>query len=425
MNMKKIAAALLIPLIVILLAGCGSSQSQKNVVNLTLWEPSQSGLAAKQQGQIIADFSRLHPDIKITTRGIPFENYDNASVAAFNARSGPDILLVNSVDFGLFASRGYLKTIDKAIAGSPGLQSSDFYPAAWNAAVWHGQAQGIPIDTGTRVLLWNKTLFQQAGVKPFGETVQWSDMLAAAQKITDTGKGIYGWGYAGAQNWLCLYSGIGPMVHQAGGDFLSPDLSKPTLQTPQVIKAVQFYADMAKYAPRSDVSNTQADTYDISFANNKTAMIVAGFWEIPLIKQTNPNVQFGESLPKDITVDSSTGGWILSVPSYVSDAKMTAIRTFYQYIFQPKNTIAFTSLMPALKAATPLATALQDPVYDLYWKILNLNAQHPIALNPGLPQESIAMMQSLQKVVLGQKTPEQAMADTQQQFSGILQQTGQ
>jgi len=62
----------------------------------------------------------------------------------------------------------------------------------------------VPIDTGTRALYWNKTLFKKAGVAPFGSTVSWGQVLAAAQKISKLGHGISGFEYAGGENGRCF-----------------------------------------------------------------------------------------------------------------------------------------------------------------------------------------------------------------------------
>src|SRR5689334_13426733 len=81
-SMKTIAVALLALFAIGFLVGCGGSpQTQGGVINLSLWNPAQTGLAADQQAKLIADFNRQHPNIKVTVRGIPFDNYDTASVA--------------------------------------------------------------------------------------------------------------------------------------------------------------------------------------------------------------------------------------------------------------------------------------------------------------------------------------------------------
>lgn len=434
MKKFKLLALICMTIVALMAAGCSNNTNDepaanggnetpdatadKEPVEINFWQSGSEEDDA--QAKFIQAFNESHPGIKVVPRYIPFANYDDTLNTAFTTKSGPDIATINSVTFGTFASRGYLKDIGTTIANAPGLEKDKFFSSMWDSAMWKGKMEGIPVDTGTRALLWNKTLFEKAGVKPFGEEVTWDEMKDAAAKISALGGDIHGWGYSGAQNWLFLYNGFGPMVHQAGGDFLTADLSKATLTSPEVIEAVKFYADLANYAPKSDVVNKDNATYDELFANDKTGMIYAGFWEISDIMKANPDVKFGISLPKQKQINSSTGGWILSVPSYVPDEKMEAIKTFYQEIFKLDNLTKFTGLMPSIKEARK--AVLTEPMYELFWKVLDESSSHPIALNPSLSQQSTILMEEVQSVIQGEKTPEEAMESAQKQFDDLLAQ---
>src|SRR5215469_12156274 len=196
------------------LAACSSSgSSSSGTTQLSIW--ACTGCWGTAFPRLLTQFEKAHPNVKITTRGIPFANYDTVLSEAFAAGSGPDVVWINtSGDYGLFSSKGYLKNIASSIVGAPNVQQADFYPNEWNEVVLKQGTFGIPIDTDTRVLYWNKTLFKKAGVAPFGSTVTWAQVLAAAKKINSLGGGVSGFRYAGGEKWAMLYNNIGPLVFE-------------------------------------------------------------------------------------------------------------------------------------------------------------------------------------------------------------------
>lgn len=154
-----------------------------------------------------------------------------------------------------------------------------------------------------------------------------------------------------------------------------------------------------------------------AFADNKAGMYYNGFWEIPAMRQANPKLQYGVSLMKDVTVDSNTGGWILSVPSYVDSAKMPAIRDLFSYVFAPQREISTTSIMPSVKASTALDKAISGPQYQIFWDILAQHAQQPLPLTENMFAEATDILTAVQQTQLGHSVPD-SMSSLQTQLEG-------
>jgi multiple sugar transport system substrate-binding protein len=393
-------------------------------VTINLWQcgagPGANSCMGAAYPGLVKRFEASHPGIKINTRYIPFANLDTVFGEAFAAGSGPDIVDINtSGDYGLFTSKGYLKEISKTIVGLPNVKPSDFYPNEWREVVLKQGIFGIPIDTGTRALYWNKTLFKQAGVAPFGKTASWPQVLNAAKKISALGHGVYGFRYAGGEKWSMLYNNIGPLVFQAGGQFIDPTGSTAYATSPAVEKAVSYWVRLSKYAPKSDITETNQSVAMEAFAKNQAGMYYNGFWEIPQMESINPKLQWGTTQMKDVTVDSNTGGWILSVPSFTPNSKMKAIEEFFSYVFAPQNEIDLTGIMPAVKASTPLDKAIQGPEYQTFWDILKTHAQQPIPLTANMYQEGIDILNAVEATELGHSVKSE-MATLQSQLQALL-----
>jgi multiple sugar transport system substrate-binding protein len=400
-------------------AACGSSSggSSTGTTTLSIW--SCTGCWGTKFPSVLKQFEKAHPNIKITTREIPFASYDTTLAEAFASGSGPDVVWINtSGDYGLYSSKGYLKNIATSIVGAPDVQSSDFYPNEWKEVVLQQGIFGIPIDTGTRALYWNKTLFKKAGLAPFGSTVTWQQVLTAAQKINALGGGISGFSYAGGEKWSMLYNNIGPLVFEAGGQFVNNSATQAYATSSAVETAVSYWDKLAAYAPKSDITQQNQSVPVDTFAANKTGMYYNGFWDISAMLQANPKLQFGETEMKDVTVDSNTGGWILSVPAAVSSSKLPAIRDLYSYVFAPQREISLTGIMPAVKASTKLDTAIEGPQYQLFWNILKEHAQQPLPLTKNMYTEAIDILNAVEQTELGHSVPS-TMASLQQQLSGL------
>ena len=403
------------------MTACGSSgpsASSSGSTNLTIW--SCDGCWGTNFPSVLKQFQAAHPNVKITTRTIPFASYDNTLAQAFAASSGPDVVWINtSGDYGLFSAKGYLKDIATSIVGAPNVQQADFYPSEWQEVVLAQGIFGIPIDTGTRALYWNKTLFKQAGVAPFGRTVSWQQVLDAAAKINALGGGVSGFRYAGGEKWAMMYNNVGPLVFEAGGQFVNNAGTQAYATSAAVQRAVSYWDKLAGYAPKSDITEQDQSVAVSAFADNKAGMYYNGFWEIPTMLAANPRLQFGVSLMKDATVDSNTGGWILSVPSYVDSAKIPAIRDLFSYVFAPQREISTTSIMPSVKASTALDTAISGPQYQLFWDILKQHAQQPLPLTQNMYAEATDILNAVQQTQLGHSVPS-SMASLQQQLEGLV-----
>jgi len=408
--MKKLLGAIgVVTTTALMLGGCSSgSSSSPNEVNLWV----VSGTATLKP--YIDKYNKSHTEGRVKLRQIPFSNYDTVLNQAFQAKNGPDLVAVNSVTLGTFASKGQLSDMSKVIPFHGDLAPANFYPGLVNATKWKGVQVALPLDTGSRVLQYNKKLFAKAGVKPFGDTVSWPEMISAARKVKALGGKNRGFCYAGGQNWLALYEDIGPLVHQAGGSFFNHSMTKSTIASPRSVKAFKTFKALGDTADKSDIVSQSADGCIEKFGAGSVGMQIGGFWALPSDKQATDKFELGQSLPKDSSVYSSTGGWTMAVPSYVSNKKYGILKTLLKDMYKPKNVIKFTGLFPATVNGTAAATNFKDPKYQIYRDVLKQNANHPIPLNPKLSNQADIVMSTLQSVLQGKPTEhvlQQAQSD--------------
>jgi multiple sugar transport system substrate-binding protein len=380
-------------------AGCssGSSGGSSGTKTLSLWVPAGTPTIAPY----VASFNKSHPGIKVTVREIPFATYDTALGQAFSAGQGPDLAQINGTSMPSFAGKGFLQPITPIIGTSGDVAKSNFYPNLYSAAAFQGQQVSIPIDTGTRVLQYNKKLFAKAGIADFGATATYPEILAAAQKIRALGSKYQGFCYVGGVKEYTINSNLGPFVIQSGGSFVNSSDTKATLDSPAAIAGVTFFKNLALTSDKSDIVAQSSAACVEGMSDGTVGMQFDGFWDIP---PASSNFQLGQTLPVAKTVYSTTGGWVLGVPKYVKSAEYATLKTFVTDMYKPANLVNFTGLMPATKSGRGAATTLKAPQYQIYWKILNENANNPIPLTDNLVAQENLLTSALQSILQGSES---------------------
>jgi len=283
-------------LIAVMLTASVNSTRAQDTVNITYWLAGGVGSSLSPDKQAIIDaFQKANPNIKVTVESIPFADYDKKSQTVMIAKEGPDLLEVNSVTIGSFVKTGLLQPIDELVKSSS-VKGEHFYPGAWASVNIKGNVWGLPLDTGTRLILWNKDLFKAAGVKPFGEKATWEEILAAAKAINQPDKGIYGWGYAAGERWLSLYDGFGHFAIQNDAVFIDKD-GNVTTDSPAMLETLKFYYDLTRFGPADAMNfNTLAQIEQL-YAAGKVGMYIAGWWSMDGAIAANKDVNFGITIP--------------------------------------------------------------------------------------------------------------------------------
>ena len=89
-----------------------------------------------------------------------------------------------------FAAKGQLLPLKPEDVG---FTADEFWPGAMKSVMWKDKAYGIPTNNETMGLIWNASLFQQAGLDPEKPPATWDDLVAYSKAIKDkTGKNGYG-----------------------------------------------------------------------------------------------------------------------------------------------------------------------------------------------------------------------------------------
>ncbi|MCC7447895.1 MAG: sugar ABC transporter substrate-binding protein [Anaerolineae bacterium] len=137
---------------------------------------------------------------------------------------------------------------------NPDYDIKDFYPGGLEIGRINGKDTAcIPTYLETLFLAYRKDLFEKAGLKP-PETLD--DLTAAAEKLHSPSKNaaetIHGI-VTRAKDQEAI-TAMAPYIHSMGATWLDKN-GDPAINTPEFIKAFQFYADLCrKYGPEGVVT---------------------------------------------------------------------------------------------------------------------------------------------------------------------------
>ncbi|HEY8654863.1 MAG TPA: sugar ABC transporter substrate-binding protein [Dermatophilaceae bacterium] len=268
-------------------SGCSSGSSsgaatKDGPVTLSygVWDQNQVPALAK----VVASFEKANPTIKVKIQVTPYEQYFTKLQAAAGGGSAPDVFWMNGPNFKLYASNGVLAPLSDQIK-KDGLDTSVYPQALDDLYSLNGKQYGLPKDFDTIGLWYNKTLFDQAGVKYPDASWTWKDLQSAAAKLTNKSKGLYGLPAAleGQQNFYNT-------ILQAGGQVLSADHKSSGYSDPATIEGLRFWTDLIKNGSSPSLQQ-MTDTLPLQwFESGKAAMFYGGSWNVTEFKKNEYTV---------------------------------------------------------------------------------------------------------------------------------------
>jgi multiple sugar transport system permease protein len=267
---------------------------------LVVWG-MESGEETKGQDAMIAAFEQRNPDIDVVSLSMGAGSMNPQKLmTAIVGGVPPDLVLQDRFSVGDWASRGTFRPLDDLIAGDAkrkdefAVHKSNYVPAAWNEATYHGKQYAIPWGIDIRPLYYNRAMFRKAGLDPDKPPQTWDELIADAKKLTvhsPSGYQSIGFIPAYKQGWLYLWS------WQEDGEFMSPDGRTCTMANPQTEKALKTIVDWYDQLGGVDAINSYAggfaDDATDAFMTGRLAMRVDGDWFLGGIARYHPEMDFG------------------------------------------------------------------------------------------------------------------------------------
>ena len=181
--MKKIPrliTALLAITLLLSLSGCGASDG-KTHLTFQIWDVGQ-----RPGMQAICDaYTAQHPDVEIEVQVTSWSEYWTKLEAAAESNTMPDIFWMHTDQILYYADFGILADVTD-LYEDPNFWTDHYSDVSIsNVTASDGRMYGVPKDKDNVVLVYNKNLFDQAGLSYPDESWTWDDLERASQQIYD------------------------------------------------------------------------------------------------------------------------------------------------------------------------------------------------------------------------------------------------
>lgn len=423
---NKYINTLLVSLTVVFLLVTLSGSLAVAETEITIWEMSPSETERKYQKEVVDGFNETHPNIQAKTNYVPFENYATKTITMLEGKGDIAVFAVNAVDAGIYAAKGLLYPLGNLIKKSEKIKKEDFLPHLWERGKVRGKMLAVPLDTDARTLIYNKKMFKENNVEPFGDTVTWDEMLKKAKKLTKPDKGQFGYAAGFGQKWVPLYAGYGNFVLQNEANFLNEAGTRANFtNNPKLEEAISTWIELFKSTtPPDAISWMNHNDYGPLLADGKVGMMFGGPWALKNVLEISPKLEYGltNPKPKGGKIASTAGGWLLGIGHHLSEEKAKAAFEFVEYV------ISNTEKLKKWTGRTSVTSRKDNPFQgteyegkDAFMRVAKSEASgDPIKLNPALPGIANALLQELQKTVQEQQSLDQALVNAEETANKLL-----
>jgi multiple sugar transport system substrate-binding protein len=409
----------------------GTSGSGGAPITLTMWHgygevvdnQGQTNYEAKSLNDLVDEFNSTHPDIQVNLvyNGSNDHALDKLTVA-LNAGEQPDITYQYGTSMPQLATAAGIMDLTDRVQESD-FNWDDFIEGARAASTVDGRVMGIPALIDNLAIVYNKDLFDQAGIDPPSADWTWDDFRNAAKALTDPAKKQFGLGFPvdGTEDTVWHYDA---MLWEAGGDILNSDNTQAAFNSDAGVTALQTLTDMAVTDKSVFLDQKNVGQIDTLFNSGKIAMDITGPWALSGYPDVNYGVQVMPAFPggSHATI-AGPDMWVL----FDNDGHGEAAWEFMKWFTAAEQVKA-----DALESGhLPIRNSVVDePGFtdELDKKfpgegVFAQNLQNVTKARPVLQQYdqiSTIMGEAIVKAMLGQADPKQALDDAAAEVNNLL-----
>ena len=221
------------------------------------------------QKEIVAAFTKAHPDIKVEFRS-PYKDYEDATQRILRegiTGNTPDVTFQGLNRVRALADKDIAVALDDFIANEKDFDAAGYHEGMRQAGTVNGKVYGLPFAISLPIAYYNMDLLKKAGVDENSLPKTWAEITALGEKIHTAGEAdgvAVDWAISG--NWLWQ-----SLVFANGGTMLNADETKVAFDDNVGKKSIDTLANIAGVAKSPNMSSNQMFA---AFAAGKMGMLV-------------------------------------------------------------------------------------------------------------------------------------------------------
>jgi multiple sugar transport system substrate-binding protein len=335
----------------------------KGPVTISFWHGYNADVETKfLESTVIPAFQAKFPNIKVQSVQVPYDQFRRKLLVALSGGTAPDLARLDIIWVPELADQGALAKLDQVMPDFAKIKDQ-MLPGPLSTNLWKGNYYGLPLDTNTRVLVYNKDMFAAAKIDKAPTTTD--EFLAACEKIKALGAKKYCFADGGTYAWA-----VNPWIWSFGGDVTDKTLAKATgaFNGPESVAAYKFLKDgIDKGYIHPGIKGGGVDAWG-SFAKDEVAMLLEGPWFPPLFEGQFKGKAYGFAL-----VPAGKGGSISvvggeDIAMFQQSPNKEAAAEFIRFMLSMDTQLQWAGQgqMPVLKDAAASDTIKKHPFFGIF-----------------------------------------------------------
>jgi multiple sugar transport system substrate-binding protein len=366
-----------------------SCSGNEKGTELKFWAMGTEGEILKQ---LVPEFERRNPGIKVDVQMIPWTAAQEKLITAYASNNTPDACQLGNTWIPQFAALDAIENLNTSIKNSRVVKKEDYFEGIWETNVIDESVYGIPWYIDTRVLYYRTDILAEAG---YNEPPRnWDELYDACKKIKQLHPGNYPI-YIPVNEWAnFIIFGL-----QANASILKNNNSYGNFSSPEFKKAfhylIKYHKEKLSPAGITEVTNIYQ-----AMAEGYINMYISGPWNLTEFKKWMTG-----SL-KDKWSTAALPGLADSVPgvSLAGGASLVIFKNsekkgqawkFIEYLSEPSTQVEFYKIvnnLPAVKKAWENPLLSEDKYMKAFYKQF-----HYVMPTPKIPEWEQIVFAKLQQ----------------------------
>jgi ABC-type glycerol-3-phosphate transport system substrate-binding protein len=237
---------------------------------------------------LVQEFEQAYPNVQVEVEGVLWEDMNNRLRLAISQGEPPDVAHQHAFVMGALGLAEPLDDLWESWGAA-----SEFMPGAMEDVTWQGKRYGVPLDINALFMIYNRAMFEQAGLALPGPGYSFAQLKADLARLTPADRSRFG---------IALASGGWEMyglVRAYGGDLLveGEGQTRLTLDDPRVVEALQFYSELGwkdRLGSLPPPQPRQSDHPVALFSQRRVAVFFSGPWDLTRLKNEAPPEVYAE-----------------------------------------------------------------------------------------------------------------------------------
>ncbi len=248
--------------------GCGPQDSR---TVLHFWAMGREGEVV---GELIPEFERLHPQIRVEVEQLPFSAAHEKLLTAVAGDTTPDLCQLGNSWIPEFVMLKALAPLQQRIDASATIAPADYFSGIWDSNVVGTAIYGVPWYVDTRLLFYRTDLIAEAGfASPPTSWAEWLRVLAAI-KAQAHGERF------GILLPLNEYDPLIALALQQTQPLLRDNGTRGNFASAEFERTLRFYVDMFRQHFAPSVRDSEISNVWTEFGRGYFVFYISGPWNI-------------------------------------------------------------------------------------------------------------------------------------------------